>query len=42
VIDTLVALSLPACSPAPTSSAPASSAHVDGVRVVRAQVRGIT
>jgi hypothetical protein len=37
VFVTLVAMSLPACTPAP-----ASSAHVNGVRVVRAQVRGIT
>jgi hypothetical protein len=33
----LFALSLPACSTTPASSEP-----VDGVRVVRAQVRGIT
>jgi len=34
---TLVKLALAGCSPAP-----ASSGQVDGVRVVRAQVRGIT
>jgi starvation-inducible outer membrane lipoprotein len=37
VLFLLLALSLSACSTAPASSEP-----VEGVRVVRAQVRGIT